>query len=78
LSGTHTIFFDIKYIVQKTRGEQMEIAVCDDNKEFLIGFESQLKTLFMVENVFAFSDLYTFLFSIDGGKRYDAVLMDIE
>lgn len=56
----------------------MEIAVCDDNKEFLIGFEAQIKTLPMVDNVFAFSGLDGFLFSLDGGKRYDAVLMDIK
>jgi len=56
----------------------MEIAVCDDNKLFLQELEGQLQTLPMVENIFLFSDLDTFLFSIDGGKRYDAVLMDIK
>lgn len=56
----------------------MEIAVCDDNTSFLRTIEVQLKTLSLVENVYLFSDLNSFLFSIDGGKRYDAVLMDIE
>jgi DNA-binding LytR/AlgR family response regulator len=56
----------------------MEIAVCDDNEVFLRGIEGQLYKLPMVNNVYAFSNLDTFLFSIDGGKRYDAVLMDIE
>jgi len=56
----------------------MEIAVCDDNKLFLQELEEQLQSLPMVENIFLFSDLDTFLFSIDGGKLYDAVLMDIK
>jgi len=56
----------------------MEIAVCDDNKLFLQELEGQLQTLPMVENIFLFSNLDTFLFSIDGGKLYDAVLMDIK
>jgi len=56
----------------------MEIAVCDDNKLFLAEIEEQLQTLSIVDNISAFNDLDTFLFSIDGGKRYDVVLMDIE
>jgi len=32
----------------------------------------------MTEDIFSFFDLGAFLLSIDGGKRYDAVLMDIE
>jgi len=56
----------------------MEIAVCDDNELFLAEFETQLKTLPMVENVYMFSNLDTFLVSVDGGKRYDAVFMDID
>jgi len=60
------------------RGESMEVAVCDDNRLFLQEIEWQLQTFSIVENIFLFSDLDTFLFSIDGGKRYDAVLMDIK
>jgi DNA-binding LytR/AlgR family response regulator len=56
----------------------MEIAVCDDNELFLEEIRAQLQTLPMVENIFLFFNLNTFLFSIDGGKRYDAVLMDID
>jgi len=56
----------------------MDIAVCDDNKLFLREIEEQLEALPIVKNIFMFSDLNTFLFSIDEGKRYDAVLMDIE
>ena len=56
----------------------MEIAICDDIKLILKDIEEQLKTLEMADNIYTFSDLDTFLFSIDGGKRYDAVLMDIE
>jgi DNA-binding LytR/AlgR family response regulator len=58
-------------------GDSMEIAVCDDDELFLRGMEEQLKTLAIVRNVYLFSRLDTFLFSIDEGKRYDAVLMDI-
>jgi DNA-binding LytR/AlgR family response regulator len=56
----------------------MEIAVCDDNKLFLEEIQKQLGILPIVENTFLFSDLSAFLFSVDGGKRYDAVLMDID
>jgi len=56
----------------------MEIAVCDDNSLFLKEMEEQLKTISIVDSIFIFSNLDTFLFSIDGGKRYDAVLMDID
>ena len=56
----------------------MEIAICDDIVPILEELEEQLKQLNMVDNVYTFSDLDTFLFSVDGGKRYDAVLMDIE
>ncbi|MCL2420473.1 MAG: LytTR family DNA-binding domain-containing protein [Defluviitaleaceae bacterium] len=56
----------------------MEIAVCDDNKLMLDTIEAQLQTLDMVDNIFTFSNLDAFLFSIDSGRRYDAVLMDIE
>ena len=56
----------------------MEIAVCDDNKLFLNEIAEQLKTLQITDDIYMFSDLEAFLFSINGGKRYDAVLMDIE
>lgn len=56
----------------------MQIAVCDDNKLFLEDFEEQLRNIPFVDTIFAFSDYNTFLFSVDEGKRYDAVFMDIE
>jgi len=56
----------------------MEIAICDDINPILKEIEEQVKSLGIADNVYAFSNLDTFLFSIDGGKRYDAVLMDIE
>jgi len=56
----------------------MEIAICDDIKIMLDELEAQLQGLDMANNIYPFSDLDAFLFSIDGGKRYDTVLMDIE
>lgn len=56
----------------------MQIAVCDDNELFLREIEEQLQTLPMVGNIFLFSDLDALLFSVDEGRRYDAVLMDID
>ena len=56
----------------------MEIAICDDNKAILDVIEKQLLDLDMVDNIYTYSNLDTFLFSIDNGRRYDAVLMDIE
>ncbi|MCL2198191.1 MAG: LytTR family DNA-binding domain-containing protein [Defluviitaleaceae bacterium] len=55
----------------------MHIAVCDDNVKFLNNFEAQLKMFDVVESINLFSNLDTFLFSVDGGRRYDAVFMDI-
>jgi DNA-binding LytR/AlgR family response regulator len=59
-------------------GDRVKIAVCDDNKLFLRELEEQLQTIALVRSISVFSDLAAFLFSIDGGKCYDAVLMDIE
>lgn len=56
----------------------MQIAVCDDSKFILCEIERQLQAISFVENVFTFSNYDTFLFSVDEGKRYDAILMDIE
>jgi DNA-binding LytR/AlgR family response regulator len=56
----------------------MDIAICDDNRLFLAEMQKQLQTLPTVEHTFLFSDLNAFLFSVDSGKRYDAVLMDID
>ena len=56
----------------------MEVALCDDNKQILETIEKQLQMLDVADNIYTFSDLDAFLFSIDGGKRYDVVLMDIE
>lgn len=56
----------------------MQIAVCDDNKRFLEEIEAQLAALPMVANISTFSNFDTFLFSVDEGKQYDAILMDIE
>ena len=56
----------------------MEIAICDDNTLFLKEIEEQLKALSLACNVFIFDKLDKFFHSIENGKRYDAVLMDIE
>jgi len=56
----------------------MEIAVCDDVKSNLKEIEAQLQLLDLTDNIYTFCDLDAFLFSIDGGKRYDVVFMDIE
>ena len=56
----------------------MEIAVCDDNKLFLLDIAEHLKTLSVKTDVYTFSDLDAFRFSINGGMRYDVVIMDIE
>jgi DNA-binding LytR/AlgR family response regulator len=55
----------------------MDIALCDDDKHFLTAMEAQLETLGMVDSLASFCDLAPFMRSVEGGKRYDAVLMDI-
>lgn len=56
----------------------MQIAVCDDNEMFLQEIREQLQTLSLVGNIFLFSNLNAFLFSIEEGKRYDVILLDID
>ena len=56
----------------------MEIAVCDDNALFLEEIVDQIDALRVAESISKFSNLETFMFTIDAGKRYDVVLMDIE
>jgi len=56
----------------------MNIAVCDDNELFLREIGRRLQSLPIVDSTVMFSDLDAFLLSIDSGKHYDAVLMDIE
>ncbi|MDR2615258.1 MAG: LytTR family DNA-binding domain-containing protein [Oscillospiraceae bacterium] len=56
----------------------MQLAVCDDNKYHLLEMKEKLSQLTMVENAYFFSELPLFLDSIEDGRSYDAVLMDIE
>ena len=56
----------------------MLIAVCDDDELFLRDLENKLLSLAMADSICAFSSLDAFLLSVEGGSRYDAVLMDIE
>ncbi len=56
----------------------MQIAICDDNLDFLIQMEEYLQTLSQIENVAAFSTLESFLLSVEDGAKYDAVLLDID
>jgi DNA-binding LytR/AlgR family response regulator len=55
----------------------MQVAVCDDNKYCLFEMKEKLSSLPIVENAYFFSDLPLFLSSIEDGRSYDAVLMDI-
>ena len=56
----------------------MHIAVCDDDKIFLETINEQLESIEFIDEISLFSNLDTFLFSVDGGKQYDAILMDID
>jgi DNA-binding LytR/AlgR family response regulator len=56
----------------------MQIAVCDDNKYHLLEMKEKLSQLPMVGNACLFSDIPLFLASIEDGRSYDAVLMDID
>ena len=55
----------------------MQLAICDDNLNFLAQLEEYLHTLPQVKSVAAFSTLDSFLLSVETGARYDAVLLDI-
>ena len=56
----------------------MQIAVCDDNIYFLRDLKKQLSALPIIGSAYMFSDYRDFLASVEDGKFYDAVLMDID
>ena len=56
----------------------MHVAACDDNELFLLEIKEKLGKIKFIEEISLFPNIHTFLFSIDGGKRYDAILMDID
>lgn len=56
----------------------MEIAICDDVKLNSQEIEAQINTLNVADNIYTFSDIGAFLSSINNGKRYDIVFMDIK
>jgi len=56
----------------------VEIAICDDNKLFLNELSEQLVELQTADSILTFSNLDAFFSSLEEGKRYDLVFMDIE
>lgn len=56
----------------------MLIAVCDDNEGALAELERQLRQAAQVESVSCFTSLEAFLCCVEEGRRYDAVLLDID
>lgn len=56
----------------------MKIAVCDDNALFLEQIKEQLSLFPEVEELSLYSDLETFVRSLETGKHYDAVFLDID
>lgn len=56
----------------------MQIAICDDDPLFLELLASQVEALKFSYKIDCFSKLKDFLHSFESGKRYDAVLMDID
>lgn len=56
----------------------MHVAVCDDNILFLKGIRTQVEKLDIADQISCYSNLNAFLFSVEGGTQYDAVLMDID
>ena len=56
----------------------MHIAVCDDNRDVLAQLDHQLRLSPRVAAVRCFARLDDFLRSVEGGRQYDAILMDID
>lgn len=56
----------------------MRIAACDDDRNCLAELACQLRALPRAEEVSCFSSLEAFLLCVEGGRRFDAVLMDID
>lgn len=56
----------------------MEIAICDDNKLFILELEQQLHALAMPLAISTFSNYDAFLLTVEEGRQYNVILMDIE
>ena len=56
----------------------MQIAICDDNHLFLERFRVQVGELGLARKIDCYSTLKQFIYSLDDGIQYDAVLMDID
>lgn len=56
----------------------MQIAICDDNRLFLERFRVQVEKLGLARKIDCYSTLKQFIYSLDDGIQYDAVLMDID
>lgn len=56
----------------------MQIAICDDDRLFLERFRVQVEELGLARKIDCYSTLKQFIYSLDDGIQYDAVLMDID
>lgn len=56
----------------------MQIAICDDDRLFLEHLCAQVEALGLTRRIDPFSTLDAFLYALEDGVRYDAVLMDID
>ena len=56
----------------------MQIAICDDDRLFLERFRIQVEELGLARKIDCYSTLKQFIYSLDDGIQYDAVLMDID
>ena len=67
----------VKDNLQKA-GDTMQIAICDDDRVFLERFCVQVKELELARKIDCYSAISHFLYSLEDGIQYDAVLMDID
>lgn len=56
----------------------MQIAICDDDRLFLERFRGQVEALGLARRIECFCTLDSFLYALEDGARYDAVLLDID
>lgn len=56
----------------------MQLAICDNDHVFLAHFRAQVESLGLARRIDCFSALDAFLYAMEDGAQYDAVLMDID
>ena len=65
-------------MIPEREGKQMNLAVCDNDRDFLKEMEAILKRYPNVEETLVYQKMDLFFEDLKAGMQFDAVLMDID